>query len=126
LLYNIKSYEFVPIDHVLCFNGNNLDKDPYLISDNDSILTTPLLSRFFSRPLQLNPNEVRLKLIESFRRDINLCYEALSDFLAHIPLDWNPDRDYLNSRLAVFFTHDWIESCLELFTKLFTLNIKNQ
>ncbi len=37
LLYDLKKNLFVPIDHAFCFNSSNLDKEPYLLSDNASI-----------------------------------------------------------------------------------------
>ena len=126
LLYNLKSNQFVPIDHVYCFNTLNLDKEPYLISENESILTTPFLSRFFSRPLQLNLNETRLKLIEDFKLNVTHCHEELNDILANIPLAWEPDRGFLKSRLDIFFSEPWLQSCIDYFTTLITLNIKTQ
>jgi hypothetical protein len=58
LLYNLKEKRYVPIDHAMCFNSGNLDKAPSLIGNNESILTSPFVNRFFYRPLQQNFNDV--------------------------------------------------------------------
>ncbi len=126
LLYSLKTNQFIPIDHVYCFNSINLDKEPCLICENESILSTPFLNRFFSRPLQHNLNEIRLKIIDDFTFNVKQCHENLDNILANIPLAWEPDRGFLKSRLEFYFTKPWLQSCVDFFTTLFTLNIKNQ
>lgn len=126
LLYNLKTNQFVPIDHVYCFNTLNLDKDAVLISENESILSSPFLSRFFCRPLQQNLNEIRLTIINEFKHNVSRCHEELDDILANLPLTWNSDPDFLKSRLEPFFGQKWLQSCADHFTALLTLNVKTQ
>jgi hypothetical protein len=125
LLFNTQTNEFVPIDHVFCFNGNNTGKEPVLLSENESILTSPLLNRFFSRSLQRNFNETRLILIKEFKQNVNRCHEALEDILAHTPLTWNPDHGFLRTALDIYFQPAWLKQCEDLFTTLLTLQINS-
>lgn len=121
LLYNYRSNVFVPIDHVCCFNGNNLDKVAYPIGDNESLLSTPFLSHFFSRTLQQYRRQIRLKIVKEFKLDINRCHEKLNDILTQTPLDWQPDIDILRQRLLFLFSEPWISECLTNFNRLFEI-----
>jgi hypothetical protein len=125
LLYNLKTNAFIPFDHVFCFNSANLNKEPYLISDNESILSSPFLPRFFERTLQPNLNVLRNNIIDDFKISIERCHEDLDDILEQIPVAWEPNIGFLRTRLDFFFTEDWINSCTEHFTRLFFLNTKS-
>jgi len=126
LLYDLKSNTFVPIDHVFCFNSNNIETDPYLISSNESILSSPFINRFFVRTLQPELNKIRLRLFKDFKINVNRCHEELDNILSQIPLTWEADYSYLKTRLELLFTEEWLKSCLDYFTELFVLNIKTQ
>ncbi|OFX31229.1 MAG: hypothetical protein A2X08_04280 [Bacteroidetes bacterium GWA2_32_17] len=126
LLYDLKSNAFVPIDHVFCFNSNNIDKDPYLISSNESILSSPFLNRFFVRTLQPELNKIRLRISKDFKINVNRCHEELDNILSQIPLAWEADYSYLKTRLEIMFAEQWLKSCLDYFTELLVLNIKTQ
>ena len=126
LLYDLKSNIFVPIDHVNCFNGLNLDKERYLISSHESILSSPFLSRFFNRNLQHKSNEICLQVIKDFKINLKHCHEKLDDILAQTPLAWNPDTDFLKTRLELLFSDQWIKQCLDYFTELFIHNIQTK
>lgn len=121
LLYDINSNIFVPIDHVCCFNSNSLDKKAELIGDNESLLSSPFLSRFFSRTLQQYRKQIRLDIINDFKFDVNRCHEKLDDILSQTPLDWAPDIDFLRQRLLFFFSEPWISECLNNFNRLFEI-----
>ena len=126
MLYNLKENIFVPIDHVYCFNSNNLDKELSLISNNESILSTPFLSRFFDRNLQTISDQLRLSIIDEFQINVNRCYEELNTILAKTPITWEPDTGFLESRLQFLFSEQWLRTCKEYFTELYFLNIKTQ
>lgn len=126
LMYNLKKNVFVPIDHVYCFNTVNLDKEPYLISENESILSTPFINRFFDRDLQTKMNEVRLKIVDELKINAKNCYDELDSILSEIPLSWQPSPDYLKSRLQFLFSEQWLKSCHDYFTRLFFLNFKSK
>lgn len=124
LLFDPKSQKFAPIDHVQCFNGANLGKEPTLISHNESLLTSPLLSHFFNRSLQRNANEIRLTILYEFRNHVQQCHEQIDNILANIPLDWKPDIQSLRSDLDIYFSPQWLKKCETHFTDLFHQNIK--
>ena len=126
LLYNLKENTFVPIDHVFCFNSNNLDKEPYLISENESILSNPFLNRFFDRNLQTISDNIRLGIINEFKLNVSRCYEELNNILAKTPITWEPDTGFLETRLHFLFTDEWIETCINHFTKIYFSNLKTQ
>lgn len=124
LLFDIKTNQFVPIDHSFCFNTSNLNKVPDLISENESILSSPLLSQLFVRTLQANFNEYRLRIITEFKRDVSLCHDELNNVLQQLPLDWNSDLDFLRSRLEYYFSDNWLQECTNQFNTLFHLSLK--
>lgn len=126
LLYDLKKNVFVPIDHVYCFNTVNLDKEPCLISENESILSTPFLNRFFDRDLQTKINEIRLRTVDELKINAKKCYDELDKILSEIPLGWQPGPDYLKSRLQFLFSEQWLKSCHDYFTRLLFLNCKSK
>lgn len=124
LLYDLKNNLFIPIDHSFCFNSNNLNKEPYLIADNESILDTPFLNRFFNRHLQTKTEEIRLEILYEFKNNCDACYQQFDTILAGIPNEWHPDRQHLKERLAFLFAENWLIECQHLFTRLFIQNLK--
>lgn len=108
-----------------CFNTNNLDKVPYLISDNESLLDAPFLNRFFNRHLQTRKNEIRLEILNEFRNDTNACCQQLELILAGMPSEWEPNRKYLKERLDFFFSDYWLTQCQNFFTRLFVQNLNS-
>jgi hypothetical protein len=124
LLYDLSTNLFIPIDHVFCFNSLNLDKEPYLISFNESILSSPFFNRFFDRNLQTKFNEIRLSIADEFKINVGRCHEELDNILSQIPLSWKPDLGYLKTRLEFFFSEEWIKKCLDYFTEISNLNFK--
>lgn len=124
LLYNLKENLFVPIDHAFCFNSSNLDKEPYLLSDNASILSTPFLNRFFDRTLQTKPNDIRLQIVEEFKFYAGICYDEIDKILNEVPPAWNSDTEFLREQLQFFFSKQWLKGCIDKFTSLYFLNIR--
>lgn len=124
LLYNTSEKIFVPIDHVFCFNSNNLDKEHYLISDNESIIDSPLISRFFSRNLQQLKSDIRLEILKDFNSCVKLCNEQLDSILNSTPLEWKAKPDYLRQRLQLLFSENWTKQCENQFNRIFELRTK--
>ena len=89
LLLDTLNHRFVPIDHVQVFNGNNLDKPHYSIGSEDSILSSPLLSKIFSRNLQTNLSELRISIVKDFSKSIQLCHDQLQNILDQLPPECN-------------------------------------
>ncbi len=111
LLFDSTENLFIPIDHVQIFNGNNLDKEPYLISSEESILTAPLTEHLFSQSLQQNPQLLRSIVEIDFERNIRECHVGLEQILNNSPPEWRIDKKFVRSRLSVFFSESWIKEC---------------
>jgi hypothetical protein len=126
LLFNFETSRLVPIDHVQIFNGNNLDKAPYQINENDSILTAPFMSGIFSRTLQQNLKEHRLTIEGTFNTYLKTCYENLGPILQHTPPEWRIDNAFVLSRLHNYFSETWQKQCLDSYFRFIqhTLNHK--
>jgi len=93
--------------------------------NNESLLSSPFLNRFFDRNLQSRSNEIRLKILEEFEHNVKCCYDELDKILSDTPLAWEPNPGYLKSRLEAFFSAQWLKDCRDYFTKLYFINIKS-
>lgn len=118
MLFNLQTKQFIPIDHACCFNTSNLDKDPYLISKDESILTSPFINHIFLRPLQRDFDNLYSSLKGDFKTDTSRCYEELDSILDNTPLAWKPDKEFLKSRLDIFFNENWLNNCTDHFAQL--------
>jgi hypothetical protein len=126
LLFNPTTTEFVPIDHVMAFNGNNLDKEPCPLTLEDSILNSILVQRLFFRTLQPERNELRLKTIITFENDVAQCHRHLSTFLQHVPEAWNISLVAVNERLRFLFSKDWTSQCSGLFSQYLQISLMHR
>jgi hypothetical protein len=126
MLYDNSSGYFIPIDHVQIFNGNNLDKMPYPISENESILYSPLLSRLFSRTLQRDFKKIYTKIENDFNNYAHNCRIGLDDMLRQLPDEWQLDTYYLKSRLLYLFSEDWCSESLKTFQLIVQRNLNNK
>ncbi len=124
LLFDIHNSSFIPIDHVCIFNSNSIDKEPYLISTNESILSSPLFSRFFFAPLKPEQEVLRYKIEEDFKNHLDKCHEKLPHILTSIPPKWQVDIPFIQSRLEHFFSDYWINKTLKHFFDIFNSNFK--
>lgn len=125
-LYDISGHQFIPIDHTAIFNGNNLDKEPAQITENESILFSPVFCKLFYRTLQSNVSPLRLKVINSVRAKIQNSHDHLSQILAGIPPDWRLDSSYLTDRLAFLFTDEWISECEKSFDTYLQISLNHR
>lgn len=126
MLYDFEQEQFIPIDHCQCFNGNNLDKEPYLISENESILDSPLLIRIISRNLHKEFIPVCNHVKESFHIDVQACKNQIDTVLSCVSADWQIDIPFVKSRLESFFSPEWISDCLGHFEKIIQLNLNRK
>ena len=126
LLYAFETDHLIPIDHVQIFNGNNLDKEPYLISDTDSILTSPFMNGIFYRTLQQNFKEFRLTLQGDFNSHIQRCNENLDTILHCTPPEWCLDKAQIHARLQFYFSDEWQNQCLETFDQFVHISLNRK
>jgi hypothetical protein len=115
LMLDVESINFIPIDHVQVFNSNCLDKEPVQITEDESILTSPLMSKNFLRTLQQNCENLRTTSIIEFSRDLSLCHENLDKILQNVPPEWGVDSLFIQSRLSYYFSKEWQERSLSTF-----------
>ncbi len=115
LLFDLDNDDFIPIDHVQIFNGNNLDKPPVQITENESILTAPFMSKNFLRTLQQNKEDIRTTFTREFEKDITLCHESLDEILQNVPPEWGVDPFITKSYLNHYFSKNWQAETLSAF-----------
>ena len=115
LMLDVESINFIPIDHVQVFNSNSIDKEPVQITEDESILTSPLMSKNFLRTLQQNCENLRTTSISEFSRDLNLCHENIDKIFQNVPPEWSIDPLFIQSRLNYYFSKEWQEKSLSTF-----------
>jgi hypothetical protein len=126
MLFDYTSHQFVPIDHVQIFNGNNLDKEPAQLTAEDRILTSPLFRKIFYRTLQSNLSPIRLRVIDCYRDSISNCHEQLANILSDLPDDWRLDANLLNNRLEFLFSEDWISHSVTSFNQFLQISLNHR
>ncbi len=124
LLYDAARNAFVPIDHVNIFNGLNIDKAPYLISENESILNSPLFPLFFFGTLQTEQKHFRSNIEKTFKSHIKNCEKSLPQILHSLPDQWRLDLPFISERLSFFYSDEWMANSLNHFFTLFYHNHK--
>lgn len=119
LLIDIENgYRFVPIDHVNIFNSGNPDKKPVLLTEEDSLISTALIRRLFSRNELLN-REYLTDIKNECYICIANCEKHVNDFLDIVPAGWNIDTNKYRSLLSEnLFSKVWIDACLKYFLEL--------
>jgi len=78
---------FIPIDQEMIFNTGNLNRGLYLISENESIVNTPLTKALFLNK-ELKDRKYLTKLKEEYYFCINECKKNIDVVLETIPDDW--------------------------------------
>ena len=71
-------------------------------------------------------NEIRLRIVDELKINAKECYDELDSILYEIPLNWQPNPDYLKSRLQFLFSEKLLKSCHDYFTWLLFLNFKSK
>jgi len=108
-------YYFIPIDHEMIFNTGNLDKGLCLITDSESIISTPITKKLFTRK-ELTDQ----KYLESIKKEYYLCTsnckKKLNGILQEIPDEWLINKPVIKqSLLDNLFQKKWIEDCFKEF-----------
>lgn len=116
LLRNFETfYDIIPIDHGEILNTGNLDKGLYLISENDSIISSPLTRKLFTKK-ELKDKSNLQKIKEDYYFCIEKCKSRIDRITENIPDDWcvniEKEKKLLHQEL---FKTDWIESVYSQF-----------
>lgn len=106
---------FLPIDHATIFNSGSEYREIYLISIEESLVSSPLFSRFCKRSATLE-KEI-LEVLDEFPLLVHNCHEEIDHILAQIPTEWKIDiiklKEYLNDNI---FRPSWREEVIFHFT----------
>lgn len=107
------SLAFVPIDHVACFNSGNMDKELYLLNEEETILNSPVAKVLFRPGIDLN------KTVDKLTEELYICsvrcHETLPEILARLPITWGLDKDKLEHDIQQIFSEKWLTQVAEQF-----------
>ncbi|MCD9617650.1 HipA family kinase [Chryseobacterium gleum] len=112
------------IDHVAIFNSANLNREPCIITEDDTILNTELARLLFT-------NNTRTKqyideLVRNFYICISECEQLLPEILLKIPASWDLNiLDLKNQLNRSIFNPAWLKECeitFRQYLKYFILN----
>lgn len=126
LLFDYVNNIFVPIDHVQIFSGNNLDKEPVLITFDESIINSMLFAKIFSRILQTNIQNLRSDTTTKFQLNCHKCHENLPGILQDLTPEWRLDKEYLAARMSYLFTDEWISGCINTFNEFLQISFNHK
>jgi len=76
--------------------------------------------------MQTKINEMRLRIVDELKINAKNCNNETDSILSEIPLSWQPNPEYLRSRLQFLFSEQWLKNCTDYFTRLFFLNFKSK
>lgn len=124
LLFNPESngYRFYPIDHVALFNGGNLDRPLYELSQEDSILCSPAAEVLFKAGSRLN--DLVDQIVSDFYLYATQCGTRLDEYLADLPDSWEIDTVLVKSELAQLFDRQWLVKVEQVFRQYVQLGIR--
>ena len=126
LLYDYVNRIFLPIDHVQIFSGNNLDKEPALITFDESIINSMLFAKLFSRILQSNVQNLRSDTTTKFQLNCLRCHDNLPDIMQDLIPEWRLDKEYLAARMSYLFTDEWIKGCINTFNEFLQISLNHR
>ena len=107
---NQNDMHFTPIDHESIFNSNALHRELYQINAYESLLTTNLATVLFKKGAGLG--KVINKIVEKFYICIKLCEAELANILSLIPVEWEVNREHLESQIRKsIFRKRWLIDC---------------
>jgi hypothetical protein len=114
---NKSTYFVCPIDHVMLFNSVHLERPPYLLSEDETIINTPLAVALFKtdRKLEANVQE----LLDNFYLCTEKAERELTAILELVPSSWNIEVSTIQRRLKQhIFSAPWKDECALQFRTL--------
>mgnify|MGYP005850488427 CR=1 FL=1 len=105
-----KKMAFYAIDHTMCFNSGNLDKDLYVISQEETLIYHPIFDDY--RPsADLIP-----KMRKRYEICVGECYTNLKPILKELPEEWVSSKiDLFTLLTGRLFAETWRETAFEAF-----------
>lgn len=103
-------YFICPIDHVMLFNSAHLDYEPILLTDDESIINTPLAQALFRSDRQLVKHVE--EIIGNFYLCTHECEEQFLVILSQVPPSWDIDVAQVEQRVRQhIFSDEWKHQC---------------
>lgn len=121
-------YYFVPIDHNAVFHNGNESRENYVLSYEETLLSSPLMHSLF-KIKDLTKNYDIASLLDKWYLYIQSCKLALTDVLSQMPVEWQVDNTEENNNLVQFlFKESWFTECKNTFIEYLqrTVNSKIQ
>lgn len=116
-------FHFVVFDHEAIFNTGNLDKGLCTLTEEDSILSSPLVLKLLSRK-QLADRNYLDSLKKKWYVAIEVCMQNVQTILQQVPNEWNINRNQKQKLLNQHLFNDaWFEECYHKFLELIQLNL---
>jgi hypothetical protein len=113
--------QFIPIDHDSIFNTGNLDKGLVLLSDNESLISTEITSRLFTKK-EIQSQNLVSHVKEEYYICIENCKQNVDNILNDIPTGWNVNKEkYKTLFNEQLFNKQWVDDCFKHFHKLIQL-----
>ncbi len=119
-------YRFVPIDHQAIFNHGSPGDKLRLLTDGDSLLSTPIFQMLFSRKELSNADKIA-RLKNAFYSGISKCNSHLKAILSEIPEDWNikPEVLVVNLRQTIF-EENWLKEVWSSFLEILQITFNRK
>jgi hypothetical protein len=117
---------FLAYDHEQIFNGGNLERGLTVLTEEETLLSSPLLLRIFSRKELADQERVAL-LKKKWYVSINQCKEVLEPILGQTPNEWHIDLEtQLSLMKEQLFSEQWQEECRQKFLEYIQFNLNKE
>ncbi|MBI5916414.1 MAG: hypothetical protein HY842_13640 [Bacteroidetes bacterium] len=116
LLYDISDgYRFVPIDHQATFNNGIPGEKLSLLTENESLIGTPMFRKLFSRK-EVSQLGSSAAVKNKFYFCVRKCFENLETIVAEMPEDWQIESEVLVENLRQTIFHEsWLKEVWNTF-----------
>jgi len=116
-------YHFIPIDHASCFHTGTQDKPNYALSREESLLSSPILTKLF-KPDQLGDEGFLKSLHEIWYLCSVSCELRLPEIINSLPNEWVSDKENLEQQLKNYiFKAGWFEECWQTFLEYIQMTL---
>lgn len=115
--------QFIPIDHDAVFNTSNLHRGLFLISEEESLITTDFTKKLFKFN-ELSDRDLLKEIENDYYLCISKCKKNVDTILSEIPGEWKLDAEEMKTLLtAHLFNDKWSSECYNHFLKLIQLQL---
>lgn len=116
----------VSIDHGDIFNTSSIygGRELYLLSYEDSILSSPLLTKIYTKKTFYS-KVFRTNLEKEYYLCIDRCERNFAEIIKDLPSEWCDDKPNLSSIVSAnLFNDEWKKNCWKLFLEFIHTNLK--